>query len=189
MMVEIYTESTPNPNTLKFVTNKILLPRGVAEFTLESNLKNSPLAAQLLQHTFITQVFIAANFISISKTDEPDWYEVTANLRQEIKSYLQEEKAVFDATFIQELMHANPTMAEASVEQRIKDALAKYVQPAVEVDGGYIGFKSFENGVLSVSMQGACSGCPSSTMTLKNGIENLMKKVVPEVTEVIADNQ
>jgi len=127
-----------------------------------------------------------ANFITVTKTDEIDWIEVTGMIKSLIKGYLEEGKPLFKAK--PEMTSTNERIeGESEVVGKIKVILDEYIRPAVEQDGGAINFHSFEDGVVKVQLQGSCSGCPSSTVTLKAGIENLMKRMIPEVTEVVAE--
>ncbi|HEY8402430.1 MAG TPA: NifU family protein [Cytophagaceae bacterium] len=182
--IEIYTESNPNPNTLKFVADIILLPEGTVEYTNPAEAQNCPLALDLFRFNFVKRIFITANFITITKAEDIDWYEISPMIRALIKSSLEEGKPLFleKPEIKQEAIDPN----EPEVVSRIKVVLDDYVKPAVEQDGGAINFKSFVDGVVQVELQGSCSGCPSSTVTLKAGIENLLKRMVPEVKEVVA---
>lgn len=184
--IEIYTESSPNPNSLKFVADVVLLGEGTVEYSNALAAGNCPLAQDLFRFSFVRKVFITANFVTITKAEDIDWFEITPMLRALIKGYLEEDKPLFI-----EKVEAAPPVAdpnEPEVVSRIKVVLDDYVRPAVEQDGGAINFKSFENGIVKVELQGSCSGCPSSTVTLKAGIENLLKRMVPEVQEVVAEN-
>lgn len=183
----VYAESTPNPATMKFVASQYLLLEGQVEYTDPAQAGNCPLARQLFTFSGVTGVFIMSNFVTITKREGIDWYEFMPILREFIKGYLESGEPVFTGPTSQ--------MADASIgrttvgnelEDRIIATLEEYVKPAVEQDGGAIQFKSFEDGKVTVLLQGACSGCPSSTMTLKSGIENLLKSMIPEVKEVVA---
>ncbi|MFN6944855.1 MAG: NifU family protein [Cytophagaceae bacterium] len=182
--IDIYTESSPNPNSLKFVTNQALLEVGVVDYTNPQEAENCPLALDIFRFSFVKRVFITANFITVTKAEDIDWYEVSPMLRELIKGYLEEGKPLFK----KEIEVATISDDDPEIVQKIKVLLDEYIRPAVEQDGGAISFGSFEDGVVKVLLQGSCSGCPSSTVTLKAGIENLMKKMIPEVKEVVAEN-
>lgn len=189
-IVSVYTEMTPNPDTLKFVANKLLYPGKSADFKDEAAAKASPLANALFVFPFIRGVFIASNFVTVTKTEDAEWEDIIPSVKDFLKNYLTENKPIIDEA---ELHKQNQTPAnqpqgeDSDVVKRIKELLENYVKPAVEMDGGAIQFKKYENGILSLSMQGACSGCPSSMITLKSGIEGMMKRMIPEVKEVLAD--
>ena len=189
-ILELYTESTPNPETLKFVTSRFILKGAVAEFkTKESAEGNSPLALMLFEIPFIQQVFISNHYISITKKQEYEWFEISPEIKEAIRNYILSGQDFFTKPYYAQL-NAVPEVSaveEDDIDGKIIALLDKYVKPAVEMDGGHIAFKSFDNGVVTLLMQGACSGCPSSSATLKNGVEGLLKRMVPEVTEVIAE--
>lgn len=189
----IYTELSPNPNSMKFVLNFELVPDGLSfdypshESALEEG-RISPLAADLFQFPFVRRVFIANNFVTLTKDDETQWEDVMRDVKSFIKIYFEEGQPVFDDTTI----HKNSVVVsanESETVQKIKAVLEQYVRPAVESDGGAINFHSFdeEGGRVKVLLQGSCSGCPSATLTLKAGIENLLTRMVPEVKEVVAE--
>jgi len=188
----LYTESTPNPSTVKFVANRYLLETGWVEVNRESsNLQEVPLAVKLFDFPFVDRVYISQNFVTITRHSNEDWLEINPILKEFIQSYVeaglpvalkvQPELAGVDASEADE--------GEGETIQRIRQILREYIQPAVEQDGGAIRYKSWDaqTGVVVVSLQGSCSGCPSSAITLKAGIENLLKRMLPEVKEVVAD--
>jgi Fe-S cluster biogenesis protein NfuA len=189
--VMIYTESTPNPNTLKFVTNKALLLNDAVEFQNIEETDAAPLAKALFGFEGVTNVFISNNFVTITKTEELLWTEIMIPIKDFLKNYIDEGKIILEENFVKPTKTASNAINEddSDVDIRIKGALDKYVKPAVEMDGGNISFVKFENGKLTLQLQGSCSGCPSSTVTLKQGIENLLKRFVPEVQEVVAENE
>lgn len=188
--VMIYSEATPNPNTLKFVTNKALLVNDTVEFFTMEEAKEAPLAQALFEIKGVNSVFITNNFISVNKDEEMLWGELMLLIKDFIKRYIDAGKPIFTEHFVKPERTASNQISEddEDVVIRIKGALDKYVKPAVEMDGGNISFVKFENGTLVLQLQGSCSGCPSSTVTLKQGIENLMKRFIPEVQEVVAEN-
>lgn len=182
----IYFESNPNPNSLKFVANAMLLPAGeYYDFQDMESASNSELAQELFTYPFVNGVFFMSNFVTVSKDAETDWEEVKDGLKQHIKDYLESGKPVVKEHFQPESVQAEP---DSDVVTSIKNVLDEYIKPAVESDGGAIAFQSFEEGTVRVVLQGSCSGCPSSTLTLKAGIENLLKRMVPEVEYVEAVN-
>jgi Fe-S cluster biogenesis protein NfuA len=192
-IVSIYTEMTPNPETLKFVANKLLYPGKSVDFQNEESASASPLAMQLFAFPFIKSVFIASNFVTLTKTDDTeDWEDVIPSVRQFLKEYLEEGNMIIN----EEELAARKTEStneihvdDGDVVKRIKELLENYVKPAVEMDGGAIQFLSYENGRVNLMMQGSCSGCPSSMITLKAGIEGMMKRMIPEVREVLAQSK
>ncbi len=184
-VVNIYLEANPNPNSLKFVVNFMLMPEGVSQdFPDQESAANAPLAQELFNFPYVKRVFYMSNFVTITKDESKEWEEIKYELKDYIKAYLEAEKplltdAVADGNEINE--------DDTEAEKKIKGILDEYIRPAVEQDGGAITFHSFEEGKVKVLLQGSCSGCPSSTITLKAGIENLLKRMVPEVQEVIAE--
>lgn len=192
----IYAESTPNPSTMKFVANRILLEQGLVEYTSVEDAKGSPLALDLFKFPFVQGVFIQGNFITVQKNDMVGWQDVVLELREFVRDFLNG-----GGTVITELPdRPAPTMQEATamaghtepaneLEEQIIAILEDEIRPAVAQDGGNITFQGFNDGVVSVILRGACSGCPSSTVTLKNGIEALLRNRLPgEVREVVAIN-
>lgn len=188
-VISIYTEMTPNPETMKFVANKLLYPGKSIDFPDVESAKASPLANELFGFPFIRSVFIASNFVTLTKTPDTEWSDVIPAVRQFLKEYLEEGKDVVneeDITVTQ--VDGNVIAADDDdVVKRIKELLENYVKPAVEMDGGAIQFKSYNDGVVNLMLQGSCSGCPSSMITLKAGIEGMMKRMIPEVSEVVAE--
>ncbi len=187
-IVSIYTEMTPNPETMKFVANKLLYPGKSIDFPDESAAGPSPLAKELFAFPFIRSVFIASNFVTLSKTADTNWDDVIPTMRDFLKEYLEEGKVVINEDQIVTKKDNNTVSADdGDVVVRIKELLENYVKPAVEMDGGAISFKGFDNGTVTLMLQGSCSGCPSSMITLKSGIEGMMKRMIPEVKEVVAE--
>ncbi len=187
-IVSIYTEMTPNPETMKFVANKLLYPGKSIDFPEEASATPSPLAKELFAFPFIRSVFIASNFVTLTKTPDTLWEDVIPTVREFLKQYLEEGKAVINEELVVKKADTNTVSADDSdVVKRIKELLENYVKPAVEMDGGAISYKGYENGVVKLMMQGSCSGCPSSMVTLKAGIEGMMKRMIPEVKEVVAE--
>ena len=196
--IEVYAEVTPNPSAMKFGTNKSLTATDVEYKNIEEASKSSPLAQALFGFSFVKGVFISENYISITKFDVVEWNDVYAEVRNFISTYLQDNK-----TIIKELPNTESTTKKTKEKEeattddldgtpgKIIAILDEYIRPAVASDGGNIAFKSYdeESKVVSVILQGACSGCPSSTITLKNGIETMLKEMLPnEISEVVAIN-
>jgi Fe-S cluster biogenesis protein NfuA len=190
-VISIYTEMTPNPETMKFVANKLLYPGKSIDFPDAESASPSPLAQALFHFPFIKAVFIASNFVTLTKTAETDdWQDMIPTVKQFLKDYLEEGKVVVNDDEVQKMKQESSneiTADDNDVVKRIKELLENYVKPAVEMDGGAIQFKSFEDGKVNLMLQGSCSGCPSSMITLKAGIEGMMKRMIPEVKEVVAE--
>jgi NFU1 iron-sulfur cluster scaffold homolog, mitochondrial len=190
LVISIYTEMTPNPETMKFVANKLLYPGKSIDFPDMETAAPSPLAQELFGFPFVKSVFIASNFVTLTKTPETDWDDIKPSIRQFLKEYLEEGKTVIHEDQVASTPQpgSNIVLSEdGDVVKRIKELLENYVKPAVEMDGGAIQFKKFEDGVVTLMLQGSCSGCPSSMITLKAGIEGMMKRMIPEVEEVVAE--
>ena len=198
--VTVYSEMTPNPSTMKFVANKhLLLPGDSVEFKSLKEAKGySPIAEALFNFPFVAGVFITSNFITVVKTDNVPWDFITMELREFIRNWLSEGKEVL--VKMPEVTNDEPDQKnpdrpklkkykKSDFDAQINELLEKYVKPAVENDGGAIEFLGFEEGVVTVLLKGACAGCPSSTATLKGGVENLLKQHLPEVKEVVAENE
>ncbi|SFG89075.1 NifU family protein [Pontibacter chinhatensis] len=194
-MVSVYAEANPNPESMKFVMNVQLLPDGqsVDYPNVESALE-SPLAQELFNFDYVSRVFIASNFVTVTKSAELEWVKIIPELRTFLKSYVEAGGPVFNEGFSAAkaqaagtAVHGEASAEDAEISKKVIDLLENYVRPAVEQDGGNITFKSYHEGVVTVHLQGSCSGCPSATVTLKAGIENLLKRMVPEVKEVVAD--
>ena len=192
-VISIYTEMTPNPETMKFVANKLLYPGKSIDFQDESTSIPSPLAKELFSFPFIKSVFIASNFITLTKTsDTEDWQDVIPSIKLFLKEYLENGGVVVNEEEVAKVKQESSNVVSADdddVVKRIKELLENYVKPAVEMDGGAIQFKSYNDGVVNLMMQGSCSGCPSSMVTLKAGIEGMMKRMIPEVKEVVAESE
>lgn len=193
--VMLYTEQTPNPETLKFVTNRMLY-KGTADFRTADLAEDwSPLATALFEMPFVKGVYVCNNFVTISKEFNYLWDDIMLKTKAFIKEYVENDGIVINEGFAEEMAkieEANGvsyqyTGDEKELVKKIKALIDTHVKPAVEMDGGNIEFKSFDKGVVTVIMQGACSGCPSSTVTLKSGIEGMLKRMVPEVTEVVSE--
>lgn len=193
--VSIYAEASPNPESMKFVLNTQLLSDGVSvDYPDAEAAANSPLAQELFKFDYVSRVFVAQNFVTVTKTSDLTWTHLIPELRTFLKSYVESGGPIFLVDPVAEHRAAQQEAAstagseeDQATAQKIIDLLDNYVRPAVEQDGGNITFKSYNQGVVTVNLQGSCSGCPSATVTLKSGIENLLKRMVPEVTEVVAE--
>ncbi len=182
--VNLYLEANPNPNSLKFVANYMLVPEGESfDFPDKAAAEHAPLALELFELDYVERVFFMSNFVTVTKAEDKEWEEIKEELKAIIKHYLEQDKPLI--TKFSETTQA--AIEETEIEKNIKNILDEYVRPAVEQDGGAISFHSYNEGVVKVLLQGSCSGCPSATITLKAGIENLLKRMVPEVTTVEAE--
>ena len=189
-VISIYTEMTPNPDTMKFVANKLLYPGKSIDVADESLATASPLAKELFSFPFIKSVFIASNFVTLTKTnDVDDWQDIIPTVKQFLKEYLENGSIIVNEEEANKIRQQGNQVAadDNDVVKKVKSLLENYVKPAVEMDGGAIEFRSFNNGIVNLMLQGSCSGCPSSMITLKAGIEGMMKRMIPEVKEVIAE--
>ncbi|MGK0389871.1 MAG: Fe-S cluster biogenesis protein NfuA [Maribacter sp.] len=192
--VMIYTEQTPNPETLKFVTNRMLY-KGTADFKDAEIAKEwSPFATSLFSQPYVKGVYFCNNYVTVSKEFNFAWEDIMLRLKEDIKEYVESEEMIVKDGFAEAMEQFEEEKSdieysedEKEIVKKIKDLIETYVKPAVEMDGGNIEFKSFVKGIVTVELQGACSGCPSSTQTLKGGIEGMMKRMIPEVTEVVAE--
>ena len=201
--VTIYAEMTPNPNTMKFVADHMLVnPGDVVEFLSASDAKgNSTLAEALFNFPFVTRIFITQNFVTVYKNNFVEWSDISLELREFIREWLSvNEEPVQNIPELEILETVSESKQKTTtniapvinteMDQKIVDLINEYIQPAVEQDGGAIHFQSFDtvSGQVTVILKGSCSGCPSSTATLKGGVENLLKTHIPEITEVVALN-
>ncbi len=193
--ISVYAEMTPNPASMRFVSSRILVQDGrLLEFrTPDEPVGVSPLAEHVFNLPFVTAVFISSNFVTVTKNNSIDWDLVQLELREYIQEYLNADgRVVYEDAPAQALADANERAsthadARSAEDEQIIRILEEYIRPAVEGDGGHIAFKSFDEGIVTVSLRGSCSGCPSSMVTLKQGIENLLKHEVPGVREVVAE--
>jgi Fe-S cluster biogenesis protein NfuA len=180
--INVYTEYTPNPATMKFLVNKLLI-NGSLDFPDPEKAQSSPFAKELFKFNFVNGVFFASNFVTITKVDDVQWEDVEEILKAFIKGAVESELKIQEVA-TDESVNFEGTETEIKIQQILHD----YVRPAVEQDGGAISYKSYESGKVTVELRGSCSGCPSSTITLKAGIEGLLKRMVPEVEEVVAES-
>ena len=193
--VMLYTEQTPNPESLKFVTNKMLY-QGTADFReVELAEEWSPLAKALFEFPYVKGVYVCNNFVTVTKEFNYAWEDIMLKLKDFIKNYVKEGQVIITDGFTEAMAKLEEekgvgyqyTGDEAELVKKIKELIDTYVKPAVEMDGGNIEFKSYDKGIVTVVLQGSCSGCPSSSVTLKSGIEGMLKRMVPEVQEVVAE--
>lgn len=194
--VSIYAEITPNPAVMKFVANLVINPYDSVEYKDVTEVKNAPLAMELFQLPFVKEVFFAKNFVALTKTENIEWFEVALEVREKLQTYFQEgNKAILEDPYKgkedergmsvesldeQYTPNLNGVTPQNEVEEKIVSILEEYIKPSVAMDGGDVVFSSLEDGVLKVKLQGACSGCPSATITLKQGIENLFLQMMPD---------
>ncbi len=196
----VYAEETPNPASVKFVANKLILVSGAtADYEPKSAGKDAPLAAKLFSFPFVKRVFFASNYITVTKHDHVEWEEIRDELRVFITNYLNSLEPVIlklpvnevakDSSFSDTVkVNTHHQAPKNDIENKIIEVLEQYIRPAVEQDGGLITFKELIDGKVVVQMRGSCSGCPSSTMTLKAGIEALLKRLLPDhVKEVVSE--
>jgi len=214
--IQVFAESTPNPSVIKLITNRALLPGYLLEMNRQNDQGLSPLGTRLLEFDELVSVMISGSFVSLTRQPHAEWSELIPVLRDFMSHYLQSELPIvdqvlwkthgpflaIDAQAITTVNEENHGLDQASqdpvgegfhrnpqIESKIEEILRDYIQPAVEQDGGAILFKSFnpESGLVKVVLRGACNGCPSASLTLKAGIENLLRRMIPEVKEVVAD--
>lgn len=175
--ISLYLESNPNPNSLKFVANEMLVPEGMSfDFPDAVSAQEAPLAKELFEYPFVDRVFYMSNFVTVTKKEGIEWLEIQDTLKKHILEFLESGKLILD----KKAPEAEASEYDSETVIKIKTILDEYIRPAVEQDGGAITFHSFKDGVVRVNLQGSCSGCPSSTITLKAGIENLFQRMMPD---------
>lgn len=180
--IHIYLESNPNPNSLKFVVNEMLIPDGLSfDFPDVESTRNAPLANELFSYPYVDRVFYMSNFITVTKKEEVEWLEIQNTLKDHIKKFLESGRFIVEV----DEEEAGPVQEETETVKKIKTILEEYIKPAVEQDGGAITFHSYRDGIVKVRLQGSCSGCPSSMVTLKAGIENLFKRMMPDEVQAV----
>jgi Fe-S cluster biogenesis protein NfuA len=194
--VSLYAESTPNPSVMKFVANKMLIEQDHVEFRNIEEAQPSPLAVQLFHFPFVKEVFISSNFVALHKFNVVEWDDVAQEVRQFLTEWITSGKPILtgpvaprkdETSGVQAITMDDMPTDLGEIEQRIVEILDEYVRPAVAQDGGNIAFVGYSNKVVSVQLQGACSGCPSSTMTLQTGIKNILQRMLPTlVDDVVA---
>ena len=184
----IQTEATPNPVTLKFIPEEPVLPRGTADFTDAKSAAASPLAARLFSIEGVCGVFLGRDFISVTRTQPMEWQHLKAAILEAIAAHYASGDSIIDEAAQESSVAPDESLSEGDSEvvTRIKALLDDRIRPAVAMDGGDIRFSGYDKGIVYLQMRGACAGCPSSTATLKAGIENMLRHYVPEVQEVRA---
>lgn len=180
--VHIYLESNPNPNSLKFVVNEMLVPEGLSfDFPTMESAKDAPLAKELLGYPYVDRVFYMSNFITVTKKEGVEWLEIQHTIKDHIRKFLESGKYIIEVNTPEE----TPAEEDTETVKKIKTILDEYIRPAVEQDGGAITYHSYRDGVVKVTLQGSCSGCPSSMVTLKAGIENLFRRMMPDEVQAV----
>tara|TARA_Y100000589_G_scaffold309884_1_gene327768 strand:- start:740 stop:1360 length:621 start_codon:yes stop_codon:yes gene_type:complete len=194
--ITVYAEMTPNPDVMKFVVNKVLNPGAPLDYSSSDDPSSSPLAEAILNFPFVENVFISNNYVSVTKNDKIDWDMVVMETRNFISDYLRNDNEIIKKGALQPHAIKEEQLKEkkgdevkfnvstGELDEKIIDALNEYIRPAVENDGGSIDFVEFKDGIVKVALRGACSGCPSSTVTLKQGIEGLLIRMFPQVKGV-----
>jgi len=188
--ITVYSEMTPNPVTMKFVLNFLLIDEeGTSiEFRTKEKAEISPLAKKIFELPYVNGVFITSNFITVTKDEISEWHEIIPEIKGLIKSQLATGQALLTGELVTEEAEV-PLTISGDTEQKIRSLLDEYIRPAVEGDGGAIHFKSFESGIVTVTLKGSCHGCPSTNTTLKQGVENLLRRMLPEVEKVITETR
>jgi len=181
----IYTEITPNPDSLKFMTGKLIMRYGTADFSNEDQTEDAPLAKKLFNFTFVDRVFFGNTFITITRKKDFQWEEVIPVVKSFLKSYFASNQEVVTGKYLEEIEEEEN---DTEVVKKIKEIINNSVRPAIAMDGGDIIFERFEDGIVHLRLQGSCSGCPSSVFTLKRGVEGLLTRMIPEVKSVEAVN-
>lgn len=184
----IQTETTPNPNTIKFIPGEIVLQNGTADFRTPEEALRSPLATRLFRMNGVEGVFYGRDYVSITKNEAKDWSVMKPLILGIIMDHFsQADPQLFEDETVEQIAHGDADLSNPVIAQ-IVELLDKRIRPAVAMDGGDIQFVDFKDGIVLLQMRGACAGCPSSTLTLKSGIENMLRHYVPEVIEVRAVN-
>jgi len=181
--VYVNLEFTPNPNTLKFVVNRTFVPQGAVNFTEREKAAKSPLAKKLFAVDGVEALLVGNNFVTITKTEAGNWDTLADAIPQTLEDHLKSGDMHFDKDWVWETQQS--TGKDSSIENKIIAILDSDIRPAVAMDGGDITFDRYENGTVYLHLQGACSSCPSSIMTLKQGVETRLKKDIPEIKEVV----
>jgi len=186
--ISIYTEMTPNPVTMKFVLNFLLIDEEgeSIEFRTKEKAAISPLATKIFELPYVKGVFITSNFITVTKNESFEWFEIIPEIKELIKAKLALKEPLLIGKLIAEESELAVNIS-GDLEQKIISILDEYIRPAVEGDGGAIHFKSFENGTVTVMLKGSCHGCPSTNTTLKMGVQNMLREMLPEVKNVITE--
>ena len=185
--VQLSASPTPNPNAVKFLPNMHFFESGTVEFQKNaSDLKESPIASKLFEIEGIDIVMIGFNFISVTKSQESEWENLLEKIRDCILSHLENDEQVINLDYVESIRQKKNENA-SEIEIKIREILDDEIRPAIAMDGGDVELKGYDNGIVTLVLQGACSTCPSSTMTLKMGIENRLKSEIPEIIEVVQE--
>ena len=185
--VQLSASPTPNPNAVKFLPNMHFFESGTVEFQKDSeHLNESKLAKKLFEIDGIDIIMIGFNFISVTKSQTAEWESLLEKIRDIIVGHLENDEQVINLEYVEEIRNKKNENA-SDIEKKIKQILDDEIRPAIAMDGGDVELRSYENGIVTLHLQGACSTCPSSTMTLKMGIENRLKSEIPEVVEVVQE--
>ena len=185
--VQLSASPTPNPNAVKFLPNMHFFESGTVEFQKDSeHLNESKLAKKLFEIDGIDIIMIGFNFISVTKSQTTEWESLLEKIRDIIVGHLENDEQVINLEYVEEIRNKKNENA-SDIEKKIKQILDDEIRPAIAMDGGDVELRSYENGIVTLHLQGACSTCPSSTMTLKMGIENRLKSEIPEVVEVVQE--
>ena len=189
--LHVYAKTTPNPATMKFAVNLPLLPNQSAECTSAEMAGTDDLIWALFRFSYIKSVYIASNFVTLTKVEGIEWYEYMNEIRTYIRDFLEAGNPVLTKMPPKKLaIHpvGQEPLPESEIDAKITEILDEYIRPAVEQDWGEIAYRGFKDGIVYVAMRGSCAGCPSSTLTLKAGIEQLLKRMIPGVEQVVAEN-
>lgn len=181
--IDVSLEFTPNPNTLKYVVDRTLLEKGAANFATRDAAEKSPLAKRLFEVPGVAGVMIGRNFVTVTKGTDGDWESLNRGVNETLNDHLGKGLPVIDG---EAAMSDHAGQGGSEIETKIREILDREVRPAVAMDGGDITFDRYEDGVVYLYMQGSCSGCPSSTATLRMGIETRLKEAIPEIREVVS---
>ena len=179
--IKIQTEGTPNPNALKFVLDKVLVQTGSYNFPDKEKCENSPLAKRLFEISSVKEILISKNFITVTKEQNTNWDNIYNSVVEAINKHFEANEEIILKT---EQANSNGEMSD--IVKKIHEILDNQIRPAVASDGGDIIFDSYEDGIVKLHLQGACSSCPSSIMTLKAGVESMLKRAIPEIKEVVS---
>ncbi len=184
--INISLEFTPNPNTLKYVVDQTLIEKGAANFQTAESTAKSPLAKKLFAVAGVAGIMIGKNFVTVTKGEQGDWENLNNGINAALQEHLGQNLPIVDDDFFAAMSAVSTNANEGEIEAKIREILDAEIRPAVAMDGGDITFDRFEDGVVYLFMQGSCSGCPSSTATLKMGIETRLKDAIPQIKEVVA---
>lgn len=183
--VYVNLEFTPNPNTLKFSVNRSLLPSGSFNFTAAAEADHAPLARRVFAIPGVSAVMVGTSFVTVTKGTSGNWDVIAEEVPRAIETHLGGGLPAFDPEWLAQKRASSSNASAPEVEKKIREVLDSEIRPAVAMDGGDITFHKYEDGIVYLHLQGACSSCPSSVMTLKMGVENRLRDAVPEIREVV----